>query len=242
MSESVRIAMWSGPRNISTAMMRAWEARTDCAVTDEPFYGAYLATTGLNHPMRLRIMRAHPINWQRVAFDCANDDRAPIVFQKHMSQHMVPEAPLDWMGACRHAFLIRPPGEVAASFKDRWDGMSVEDLGFRRQAELFDHVCQLTGNAPPVLESRQVLNDPPGALRRLCASLRVPWDPAMLSWAPGRRATDGVWAEHWYKAVEGSTGFAPPAPARPVPDELRAIADACLPYYEALAAYRISAD
>jgi hypothetical protein len=140
-TETIRIAMWSGPRNISTAMMRAWENRADTQVTDEPFYAAYLATTGLDHPMREAVIAAQPVDWEECARLCAGETGTPIHFQKHMCQHMIAQAPLGWMAACRHAFLIRPPEAVAASFHKGWAGMGADDLGFRRQAELFDHVC-----------------------------------------------------------------------------------------------------
>lgn len=238
---TVRIAMWSGPRNISTAMMRAWEARADCSVMDEPFYGAYLATTGLDHPMADEIVAAHATDWEVIAADCASRADAAIVYQKHMSQHMIAEAPTGWMAACRHAFLIRPPAEVAASFRDRWQGMGAEDIGFRRQAELFDQVCQVNGAVPPVLEARDVLENPAGMLRALCASLGVSFDEAMLNWAPGRRASDGIWARHWYAAVERSTGFAAPRPPGSVPPELAVIIAECQPHYEAMRAHRLAA-
>jgi hypothetical protein len=238
--QTIRIAMWSGPRNISTAMMRAWASRTDTAVMDEPFYAAYLAATGLPHPMRDEIIAAHPTDWRAVAQECATRGDAAVIYQKHMCQHMIDDAPRGWMAHVRHAFLIRPPAEVAASFSDRWEGMRAEDLGFARQAELYDHVCALAGTAPPVLEARDVLSDPPGMLRALCRALGVAFDPAMLSWAPGPRATDGVWAAHWYAAVMRSTGFAPPRAARPVPDGSAPIVAACQPHYERLAAARLT--
>ena len=231
--------MWSGPRNISTAMMRAWAARSDCAVMDEPFYGAYLAATGLEHPMRAEILAAHPVDFADISKDCAARAGVEIVYQKHMCQHMVPEAPLDWMAACRHAFLIRPPSEVAASFSLKIQGLTAEDLGFRRQAELFDHVCQLTGAAPPVIEARDVLSDPKRALSALCAALDVPFDPAMLSWKAGPRDTDGVWSRHWYHSVNTSTGFAEPRPPAPCPPELSDIVAECQPYYEKVRAHRL---
>lgn len=235
MTGTIRIAMWSGPRNISTAMMRSWEARADTAVVDEPFYAAYLAETGIEHPMRAEIMVSQSTRWAEVAAACASDGSAPIVFQKHMSQHMVPAAPLAWMGSVRHAFLIRPPAEVAASFKAKYDAMRVEDLGFHRQADLFDHITRLTGRAPPVIEARDVLENPDGLLRALCAALDVSFDPAMLSWAPGRRSTDGVWATHWYANVEKSTGFGAPTAAAPVPPGLEEVVATCQPAYEKLA-------
>ena len=240
MPQTIRIAMWSGPRNISTAMMRAWGSRADTVVMDEPFYAAYLAATGLPHPLRDAVIAAHPTDWDDIAQDCATRGGAAIVYQKHMCQHMIERAPRGWMAHVRHAFLIRPPAEVAASFSERWEGMRAEDLGFARQAELYDHVCDLQRKAPPVVEARDVLLDPEGMLRALCAALGVAFDPAMLCWAPGPRPTDGVWAAHWYAAVNRSTGFAPPRPVRPVPDALRPIVEACQPHYDRLAAARLA--
>lgn len=232
--------MWSGPRNISTAMMRAWENRADCAVLDEPFYGAYLAATGLEHPMRAEILAAAETDWAGCVAACLGPCPAPIQFQKHMCQHMIPEAPRDWMRRCRHAFLIRPPEEVAASFKRGWPGMRAEDLGFRLQAELFDSVCQRAGQAPPVIEARDVLAAPEAALRALTGALGVGFDPAMLAWPAGGRESDGVWADHWYAAVRGSTGFAPPRPpAAPAP-ELAGIVAECQPYYAAMAVHKLT--
>jgi hypothetical protein len=231
--------MWSGPRNISTAMMRAWENRADCAVMDEPFYGVYLAATGLDHPMRAEILAAMPTGWEAVARRCATASWAPVVYQKHMCQHMLDGAPLGWMAACRHAFLIRPPEEVAPSFRRGWPGMRAGDLGFRRQAELFERVAAASGARPPVVEARDVLHDPEGMVRALCGALGVPFDPAMLAWPAGRRASDGVWAAHWYKAVEASTGFGPPSAPAPVPEDLRPVVEACRPYYERLARHAL---
>ena len=238
-SQTVRIAMWSGPRNISTAMMRAWENRADCVVTDEPFYAAYLAETGLDHPMRAEVLAAQPTDWEVCARHCESGVTAPVHFQKHMCQHMVPAAPLGWMRACRHAFLIRPPEAVAASFHKGWAGMGADDLGFRRQAELFEHVCQIAGSPPPVIESRDVLEAPERALGALCNALGVGFDPAMLSWPAGRRASDGVWAPHWYERVEASTGFAPYRPHGPVPAGLEGVVEECRPYYERMHAHKL---
>lgn len=237
---TIRIAMWSGPRNISTAMMRAWSSRADTSVMDEPFYAAYLAESGLDHPMRSAILASQPTDWEAVARVCSSADRTPIVFQKHMCQHMLPEAPLGWMAHCRHAFLIRPPAEVAASFGRKWSGWGAEDLGFRRQAELFDNVCQIRGSAPPVILAADVQQDPAGILKALCAALGVEWDPAMLTWAPGPHADDGVWGAHWYNTVIGSTGFARPQSTAPAPaPELAGVIEQCIPHYEAVMRHRL---
>jgi len=208
-------------------------------VTDEPFYAAYLATTGLDHPMRAAVIAAQPVDWERCARFCADGVEAPVHYQKHMCQHMIAEAPLGWMAACRHAFLIRPPEAVAASFHERWAGMGAGDLGFRRQAELFDHVCQMAGAAPPVLEARDVLAAPEAMLRALCAALGVAFDPAMLAWPAGPRVSDGVWGAHWYGRVNASTGFAPYRPPGPVPEGLEGIVAECRPYFERMKAHKL---
>lgn len=221
-------------------MMRAWESRGDCHVIDEPFYAAYLHHTGLNHPMREAVIASQDTDWSIVASACETADQAPIVYQKHMSQHMVAEAPLGWMRNTRHAFLIRPPAEVAASFRAKWSDARAEDLGFHRQAELFDHVCQLTGEAPLVIAARDVLTDPKGLLRTVCDRIGVPWDPAMLQWKPGRRATDGVWAQHWYASVEASTTFAPPSIPKEADPALADIVAACEGPYQRMAAHKLS--
>lgn len=236
---TVRVAVWSGPRNISTAMMRSWGSRADCVVMDEPFYGAYLKTTGLDHPMAAETMAAHPTDWDAIAHDCATRADTPVVYQKHMAQHMIAEAPRDWMAACSHAFLIRPPEEVAASFYRGWPEMTADDLGFRQQAELFDRVAEREGKAPPVVEARDVLENPEGMLKALCAALGVPWDAAMLRWKAGPRETDGVWGAHWYDSVNRSTGFTRPRPPKAAPEVLAGIVAACEPFYVRLAEARL---
>lgn len=236
----IRIALWSGPRNLSTALLRAWENRADTLVIDEPFYGAYLASTGLDHPMRAETLARHPTDWDDCARLCASCAGAPIIAQKHMTQHMIEGAPLDWMAGLRHAFLIRPPAAVAASFRRGWAGMCAADLGFAAQARLFDHVVALTGRVPPVIEAEDLAARPEPVLRALCAGLEVPFDPAMLAWPRGARASDGVWAPHWYRSVRQSTGFAPLAPAVPEPELAAIIAD-CTPAYQHLRAHLLAA-
>ncbi len=240
---TVRIAMWSGPRNISTAMMRSFENRGDCAVADEPFYAAYLAETGLDHPMREEVLASQAQDWRAVARGLVEDDPAPVFYQKHMTHHMRPDFGLDWTASCRNAFLIRDPAAVLASYVKKRAQVTLEDIGVVRQHELFDREAGRLGAAPPVVEGAEVLADPRGRLSALCAALGVAFDDAMLSWPAGRRASDGVWAPAWYEAVERSTGFEAPerTPPPPLPDALRRIADAARPHYEALAAHRLAA-
>ena len=241
---TIRIAMWSGPRNISTAMMRAFENRPDTAVVDEPFYAAYLAATGLDHPMRDEVLASQPQDWSVVIASLSGEapGGAAVFYQKHMTHHMLPGVDLAWTAGCRNAFLIRDPARVLASYSVKRGEVTLADIGVERQAELFEREADRLGHAPPVIEGRDILIDPPGALSALCDALRIAFDPAMLAWPAGARDTDGVWAPAWYDAVERSTGFGPPPDEHEPPalsDELRRIADQARPLYERLAAFRI---
>jgi hypothetical protein len=242
---TIRIAMWSGPRNISTATMRAFENRDDTEVSDEPFYAAFLAATGAEHPMREEVIASQPNDWHDVAKACSGPapGGSPVWYQKQMCHHMLPEFGLDWLGACTNAFLIRPPEQVLASYLAKRTMVTLEDIGVVRQNEIFDRIAEMTGAAPVVVEGADVLADPRGALGRLCAGLGIRFSEKMLAWPAGRRDSDGVWAPAWYDAVERSTGFTAPdrvASFDDLPDSLKPIAEAARPYYERMARYVIS--
>ena len=241
---SVRIAMWSGPRNISTAMMRSFENRSDTVVVDEPFYAAFLAETGADHPMRDEVLASQPTRWRDVANALSGPipTGAAVWYQKHMTHHMLPDFGLDWANDCRNAFLIRAPEAVLASYTLKRENVTLADIGVERQRELFERECDRIGAAPPVIDSADVLADPRATLGKLCAALGIEFSDRMLSWPAGKRDSDGVWAPAWYDTVERSTEFAPPrAPAeiKNVGDNLRRIADAARPHYERLAAFRL---
>ena len=239
----LRIAMWSGPRNISTAMLRAWENRPDTVVVDEPFYACYLEASGADHPMRAEVLAAGTADWDAVAVSLLAplEEGKRVHYQKHMAQHMLPQAPLAWLDQVANIFLIRHPRGVVTSYaRGRGSIPTLEDLGYARQAELFDRVAERTGSAPPVLDAADVLADPRHALATLCETLDLSFDERMLSWPSGPRPTDGAWAPHWYASVWRSTGFAPPRPTVDEPPaELAPLIEAALPYYERLARYRL---
>ncbi len=245
--QSIRIAMWSGPRNISTAMMRSFENRADTIVVDEPFYAAYLKETGIDHPGRELILKEQPTSWQAVVDDLL----APlpvgksIFYQKHMCHHMLQSFGLDWTRGFRHAFLVRDPRHIVASYVKSRPDVTLKDLGLERQLEIFQMVADRGGKAPPVIDTAEVQAAPKDTLMRLCTALDIPFDAAMLSWPKGPRETDGVWAPWWYAGVEQSTGFASPNDAgreaefEKLDDALKRIADAAMPIYEEMSRYRI---
>ena len=237
----MRIAMWSGPRNLSTAMMYAFGNRGDCAVVDEPFYAAYLAKTGLNHPMREEILASQSKDPQRVAEALLGPVPAakPYFYQKHMTQHMIDGIPRDWMREVTNVFLIRHPARVIASYAAKRENPVLDDLGFRQQADLYD-LCRSWGQSPLVVDSHDIRQDPDKKLEQLCDAIGLPPSPKMLSWPKGGHPNDGIWAEVWYGAVWNSTGFAGPEGALPeVPDTLQPVLEQAMPYYERLKALKI---
>lgn len=237
-----RIAMWSGPRNLSTAMMYSFAARGDAAVWDEPFYAAYLRATGIDHPMRDAIIAAHDPDAASVAAACIGDipDGKAIHYQKHMTLHMIPEFDRSFMRNLTNVFLIRHPARVVASYSKKREHPTLADIGFVQQAELFDQVAGWMGRAPVVIDSADIRADPAGALSRLCAALDIPFTDAMLRWPAGPKPFDGVWAPHWYNAVHASTGFdEPEGPLPSLTPDAQALVDQALPHYERLAAYKL---
>ncbi len=245
-SGAVRIAMWSGPRNISTAMLRAFENRADTFVWDEPLYAHYLAETGLDHAMAGEIIAAYETDWREVAARAIGPvpGGKALFYQKHMTHHLLPHMDLDWLDGLNNAFLIRDPARVLPSYLDKRANVTLADLGLPQQQRLFETVRQRTGRIPPVLDADDVLADPEAMLGALCRAMGIAFDPAMLSWPAGRRDSDGLWAAHWYGAVETSTHFMAPTEASRslsdhLPEHLRDLLAAAAPYYQALRPYRL---
>lgn len=227
----MRIAMWSGPRNLSTAMMYSFANRNDFAVWDEPFYAPYLLKTGLDHPMRDEILQCHETDADAVATRCLDTIPAekPHFYMKHMAHHMCPDFPLDWADSCVNLHLIRHPARVVASYGVKRAAPTLDDIGFPQQQALYERFGGV------VVSSEQVRAAPRDTLGRLCSHLGLEFDPAMLRWPVGGHAQDGVWAAHWYGAVHKSTGFAGAEGALPrLTDAQTALVNAAMPYYEEL--------
>ncbi|MEQ1513132.1 MAG: hypothetical protein ABL934_10710 [Lysobacteraceae bacterium] len=233
----LRIAMWSGPRNISTAMMRAWENRVDCTVSDEPLYAAYLATTGIDHPGRDEVIAAGETDWRRVADTLLGPvpGGKAIWYQKHMNHHLLADMDTDWVLDLRNVLLIRDPSEVVASYIKSRAAVTPEDIGLPQQGRLFDLLCDALGESPLVIDAGDFLRAPEAHLRALCAHLGIAFSPRMLTWPAGPRESDGVWAPYWYDAVWRSTGFEPWRPREEtLTGDALAVAEVCRPIYERL--------
>ncbi len=245
--QPVRIAMWSGPRNISTALMRSWGARSDCFVSDEPLYAHYLSvideTKRREHPAYDEVMRSQPTDWREVAADLTGPtpNGKSVWYQKHMAHHLTAGMDWDWIAKLTNCFLIRDPAAMITSFIKVIDNPTPADLGLPQQVELFQWLRGQTGNTPVVIDSRDVLLDPRGTLGALCNRIGIEFDEAMLSWNAGTREEDGVWAPHWYSSVYRSTGFAPyEAKNERVPQRLLGVLDECNALCEQLAAHKIN--
>lgn len=238
--------MWSGPRNVSTALMYSFAQRSDTRVWDEPYYAAWLARTGEPHPMRREILAADPEDPADVARRILAPQDRPVFYQKHMAHHMGPDDRLDgWFGSASHAFLIRPPEDVLRSYSAKYDNVSLDLVGYPQQAALFDRAADRLGRPPPVIRGSDIQRSPEPALRALTAALDLPFEPTMLRWPEGPKPYDGVWAAHWYDRVWRTAGFKAPAetadpPA--LPDALRRIADAAAPLYEMLERHALRID
>ncbi len=237
----MKIAMWSGPRNLSTAMMYSFGARSDCAVVDEPFYAAYLERTGIQHPMRDEILESRTADVDKVVASLlgTNPAQKPHFYQKHMTQHMVQGVPRGWMSDVVNVFLIRHPARVVASFAKKYPAVVESDIGFLQQVELYNHVLSL-GQEPVVIDSADIREDPEGRLTELCEAIGISWDPSMLSWPAGGHADDGIWAAHWYDAVHRSTGFADAeGPLPRLTGRLAELVESVLPAYNQMASRKI---
>lgn len=240
--EHLYIGMWSGPRNISTALMRSWGNRPDTFVCDEPLYSHYLRQTGLDHPGREEIIADQEPEWEKVVAWLTGPlpEGKQVFYQKHMAHHLLPNIGREWMGALTHCFLIREPREMLTSLLKILPEPRLEDTGLPQQVELFEWERERTGRLPAVLDAKDVLDDPRGTLTRLCEVVGVPFTEAMLSWPPGPRATDGIWARHWYSQVERTTGFQPYTPKpEEVPARFLPLLQECERLYECLYQNRV---
>lgn len=241
-AKPVYIAMWSGPRNISTAMMRSWGNRPDAFVCDEPFYAHYLQRTKLPHPGAQEVIAHHEPDWRKVVQWLTGPipQGKGIFYQKHMAHHLLEEMDIEWLGRVTNGLLIRDPREMITSLMKFIPRPLATDTGLPQQVRILRLLRERGLPDPPILDATDILNDPRRMLGELCERVGVPFDERMLSWPPGRRDTDGIWAKHWYAQVEQTTGFQPFKPKdEPIPAELSSVYDECAILYDQLYAMRM---
>ncbi|MDC8831281.1 sulfotransferase-like domain-containing protein [Alteromonas gilva] len=239
----MHIAMWSGPRNLSTAMMYSFAARADCAVWDEPFYAPYLKYSGQQHPMQEAIFAKEETDPAKVAQRCIGPipDNKTLFYQKHMPHHMLNSFPMEWVSKLCNVFLIRHPARVIASYARKNGEPSLTDIGLPQQAELFQRIVTDTHRVPIVVDSSDIRQDPAAMLAKLCHAIGIAWTPDMLRWQPGGHRSDGAWAPHWYPEVWKSDGFADAEPPIPdIPAHLQPLLDEAMSYYTQLSAFKIA--
>ena len=238
------LAVWSGPRNISTAMMRSWGARGDAVVCDEPLYAYYLKQTGYtHHPGWQEVIAGHESDLDRVVAWLTGPlpEGKSIFYQKHMAHHLLPQTPIDWTEGLTNVLLIRDPREMLLSLSKVFDQPSAAETGLPQQLDLLRREEQRLGRPGVVIDARDVLENPAGMQRALCERVGVPYDEAMLSWAPGPRDTDGVWGEHWYANVWQSTRFDSYRPREgELPERLHGVLAECQAAYDQLAAHKLT--
>ncbi|MBC8406734.1 MAG: HAD family hydrolase [Planctomycetes bacterium] len=241
----LRLAMWSGPRNVSTALMRAFDSRSDCFVSDEPLYGYYLSKHGLPHPIAEQIMASMATDWQSITHHLTGPipHGRQLWYQKHMSHHLLDEIPRDWLCQLTNVFLVREPRAMLASLLQVLPEVDIADTGLPQQVELFRWEMERTGRVPVVVDSRELLLNPGGVLKQLCERVGITYGDEMLSWEAGVRPTDGCWAPYWYGDTHNSTGFTPYQPKEvEVPADYESLAQQCETLYQELAAFRLLAN
>ena len=243
MNKVMRVAMWSGPRNISTAMMRAWENRPDTEVVDEPFYACYLKATHLEHPLLNQVLESQSSDWKTVVAQLSEERFKPetkIQYQKQMSHHMVEGFDAQWFSSLNNIFLIRHPEKVLASYAKKRQDVTANDLGYETLYRLYDQVSSAADGAL-IIDSDDVLNHPEKILTAVCKHLDIPFYSQMLCWPVGSRDTDGVWAKHWYNNVKKSTGFQIQKDREiRLSSEQQKIVNQCLPFFQRLYERRLS--
>jgi len=234
------IFMWSGPRNLSTALMRSFENRNDTDVYDEPFYAYYLYKTKLDHPMKKEIINHYPILQSRIIKSIlSNTEKKKIYYQKHMTHHIIKNTKLDWLNKGYNCFLIRHPSKVINSYIKKNSLKNIDDIGFKKQYEIFKKVKK-NKLKYTVVNADSILKNPYIILKKLCKKLNINFTKKMLTWPKGKRITDGIWSKVWYKKVELSNTFSKYKNEKiHVPKKYKKIYEESLKYYNEMNKYSL---
>jgi len=230
--------MWSGPRNLSTALMRSFENRDDTKVWDEPFYAYYLKETKKNHPLANEIINKYETNLDKI-IDLVTAEKDFIYFQKHMSHHIIKKIPINWITKGINCFLIRHPKEVLLSYIQKNDLIDSNDLGYPAQLRLFNYI-KTSNKKILVIDAKDLSEKPEIILKKICKKINIPFTEKMLNWPKGRRDSDGIWEKIWYKNVKSSTSFNKILNKEyEIPKKYNHIYNECLKIYDQLKIYNI---
>lgn len=236
-----RVSLWSGPRNISTTLMYSFAQRKDTQVFDEPLYGYYLKNSEAKnyHPGSEEVLKTMETNGNKVVEMMLRNAEKPVLFFKNMTHHLLPELNRGFLKDLVNIILTRDPVAMLPSYAEVVTAPTLEDVGYKMQVELLEQL-QVADIPVVVLDSKAVLLDPESQLKKLCQAIDIPFDKAMLHWAPGARPEDGSWAKYWYGNIHKSIGFIPYQPkTNPFPEKLKPLLEECLPYYEKLVSFSI---
>ena len=243
MNNSKIIGMWSGPRNISTALMRSFENRSDTAIIDEPFYAFFLNKTGIKHPIYKKVIETYDTSWD----DVSNTLTGPIPnnkniwYQKLMTHHWIENESLNWLKKIHNCFLIRNPKQVIPSYLKIHTDVTPELIGLPQQLHIFNYIMEKTNKIPVVISSEDILKNPKLMLERLCDLLNIPFSKQMLKWPEGPRESDGIWGEYWYENVVKTTSFSKPLHRDvKIPNRFLSLLDECMDYYKKMEHYKIN--
>lgn len=240
MDKTKRIVLWSGPRNISTALMYSFAQRSDTKVFDEPLYGYYLNESNADeyHPGAKEVLNEMETNGQKVIDMMMGPHAADVVFFKHMTHHQL-ELDRSFMKDCINVILTRDPREMLTSIAKVIAHPKMSDIGYLAHLDILNEIKTL-GQEPIVLDSKGILKDPQGVLKALCEKVGIPFHQKMLSWEPGPRPEDGSWAKYWYDNVHRSSGFSKYIKKdEAFPTNLKPLFEESMPCYEELIIYAI---
>lgn len=227
------ISLWSGPRNVSTALMYSFAQRDDMIVVDEPLYAHYLSNTDVDHIGKEVILKDMNNDGDEVIKSILNKKRQKFTFLKNMAHHWI-KLNNEYLNNMENIFLIRDPEEMLPSLNQQLSNPTLRDTALKKQVEVYDYLVQ-TGGAPTIIDSKDLLQDPKAMLIAICDRLTVPFDEKMLRWKVGARPEDGVWAKYWYHNVHKSEGFSSyKKKDGPFPEHLKPLLKECKPYYKFL--------
>ena len=236
------LSLWSGPRNVSTALMYSFLQHPAIHVIDEPLYAHYLSKTSVSHPGDKEVLLTMEHDGEKVLKKIVSETKKfQIVFLKNMAHHWI-GLDSSWLDKYDNIFLIRDPKQMLPSLVNQLPKPILRDTGLKTQVEIYDRL-QKQGKQPIIIDAKYLLKNPKKILRIVFKHLGLPFSTRMLKWPKGPKREDGIWAKYWYHNVHQSEEFTPYyAKKEPFPEHLNELLDECTPYYQYLTKRSIKTD